>query len=184
MKNRRWARVAEPSCSAASIPFTGLFILFPVLLVSSFITGCASPGEPYERKPPVPQDVNDLTARRSGNDVLLSFTLPNEAVDHRPLSTPLTIEIYRDFAPPTAAGGALLPAPANPTLRITIPASVAGRYSDQGRVRYTDTLSAEDFAQHAGSVAVYTVRTLVSPEKIIGEFQRRGCRGLSRARGH
>ena len=39
------------------------------------------------------------------------------------------------------------------------------RYSDQGRVRYTDALSTEDFAQHAGNVAVYIVRTLASQKK-------------------
>jgi hypothetical protein len=39
------------------------------------------------------------------------------------------------------------------------------RYSDQGRVRYADALSAEDFAQHAGSVVIYIVRTLASPKK-------------------
>ena len=38
-------------------------------------------------------------------------------------------------------------------------------YSDQGRVRYTDALSGEDFAQYAGSVAVYVVRTSASPKK-------------------
>lgn len=42
------------------------------------------------------------------------------------------------------------------------------RYSDQGRVRYTDALSGEDFAQHAGSVAVYVVRTFASPKKSSG----------------
>jgi hypothetical protein len=42
---------------------------------------------------------------------------------------------------------------------------MADRYSDQGRVRYSDALSAEDFAQHAGSAAVYVVRTLASPKK-------------------
>jgi hypothetical protein len=136
-----------------------------MLLLSAFVSGCASPGEPYERKPPIPQAVNDLTATRSGNDVLLSFTLPDEAVDNRLLGTPLAIEIYRNFEPPPTATGGLSPAPANPTLRITIPASIANRYSDQGRVRYTDALSADDFSQHAGGVAVYIIRTLASPKK-------------------
>jgi hypothetical protein len=109
--------------------------------------------------------VNDLAATRSGNDVALSFTLPSEAMDHRPLGTPLTIEIYRDFEPSPSAGGKPLQPPANPTLWVTIPAPMVDSYSDQGRVRYTDALSGEDFAQHAGSVAVYAVRTSVSPKK-------------------
>ncbi len=165
MKNRKWARAAKASCSAASDPFPIFCTLFWVFLFSFLIAGCASPSEPYERRPPTPQAVNDLAATRSGNDVVLSFTLPNEAMDHRPLSTPLTIEIYRDFEPPPAAGRAPLHAPANPTLRITIPGSMTDRYSDQGRLRYTDALSAEDFARHVGTAAVYTVRTLVSPKK-------------------
>lgn len=165
MKNRKWARAGEASCSAASDPFPTFCTLYWVFLFSFFIAGCASPGEPYERRPPVPQPVNDLTATRSGNDVSLSFTLPNEAMDHRPISAPLTIEIYRDFEPPPGAGRAPSHAPANPTLRITIPGSMTDRYSDQGRVRYADALSPEDFAQHAGSAAVYVVRTLASPRK-------------------
>lgn len=168
MKNRRWARAAKAFCSAASVPFSASYTLYSVLLCSLFIAGCASPSEPYERKAPTPQAVNDLTATRSGNDVALSFTLPSEAMDHRPLATPLTIEIYRDFESPPTAGGRPLQAPANPTLRITIPASMVDRYSDQGRVRYTDALSGEDFAQHAGSVAVYVVRTFASPKKSSG----------------
>ena len=165
MKNRKWARAAKPSCSAASDLFPTPCILFSILLFSFFIAGCASPGEPYERRPPVPQPVNDLAATRSGNDVWLAFTLPNEAMDHRPLNAPLTIEIYRDFQPSPAAGSASVQAPANPTLRITVPPSMTDRYSDQGRVRYPDALSADDFGQHAGSVAVYIVRTLASPKK-------------------
>lgn len=165
MKNGKWARAAEVSCGAASVPFSGSCALASLLLCFLFIGGCASPGEPYERKAPVPQAVTDLAAARSGNDVALSFTLPSEAMDHRPLGTPLTIEIYRDFEPPPGAAGAPSQPPANPTLRITIPASMLDRYSDRGRVRYADALSGEDFAQHAGSVAVYVVRTFASPKK-------------------
>src|SRR5579864_2295060 len=165
MKNRKWARAAEVSCSAASVPLSASCALYSLLLCFLFIGGCASPSEPYERKAPTPQAVNDLAATRSGNDVALSFTLPSEAMDHRPLGTPLTIEIYRDFEASPGAAGKPLQAPANPTLRVTIPASMVDSYSDQGRVRYADALSGEDFAQHAGSVAVYVVRTLASPKK-------------------
>lgn len=165
MKNRKWACAAKASCSAASDPFAAFCIFFSVLLFSFLIAGCASPGEPYERKPPVPQAVNDLTATRAGNDVVLSFTLPNEAMDRRPISAPLAIEIYRDFEPSPAAGRASLQAPTNPTLRITIPGSMTDRYSDQGRVRYADALSPDDFARHPESAAVYIVRTFASPKK-------------------
>ena len=33
------------------------------------------------------------------------------------------------------------------------------QYIEQGRVRYADSLKAEDFAEHAESEAVYMVRT-------------------------
>lgn len=136
-----------------------------ILLFSSFVGGCASPGEPYERRAPIPQAVNDLTATRSGNDVVLAFALPTETADHRPLNNPLTIEIYRDFEPPSLSTAAPVQPAANFALRLTIPASMANRYTDQGRVRYSDALSAEDFSQHPGSVAVYVIRTFVSPKK-------------------
>src|SRR5277367_3665725 len=68
-----------------------LIVLFSV----SISTGCASPGEPLERKPPAPTAVTDLAAEQSGNDVLLTFTLPKETVDHRALDQAPVIEIYR-----------------------------------------------------------------------------------------
>lgn len=148
-----------------SIRFPSSRLLFLILLFSFFVAGCASPGEPYERKAPIPQAVNDLTATRSGNDVVLAFALPTETADHRPLNNPLTIEIYRDFEPPSPSTAAPVEPAAKSKLRLTIPASMADRYTDQGRVRYTDALSAQDFSQHSGNVAVYAIRTFVSPKK-------------------
>src|ERR1700728_895598 len=99
-------------------PQTGVFVsklramlrsrAFPVVafLFSSIAIGCAAPGEPYERKPPTPVAVTDLIAMQSGSDVLLTFTLPQEAVDNRPLTELPTIEIYRDFFTAPAAGEA------------------------------------------------------------------------------
>ena len=145
---------------------------FSLALVFAFAMlggGCGSPAEPIERKPPVPEAVSDLAATQSGNSVILTFDLPKEAVDRRPLDNPLTVEIYRDFE----AAGATAPtnsaakpsAPANPTLHATIPAAVIANYSDQDRVRYTDPLQPEDFTQHPDSIAVYEVRTRASAKK-------------------
>jgi hypothetical protein len=142
--------------------------IFAFLLVA----GCASPGQPVERKAPVPQAVADLAVEQSGNEAVLTFTLPNETADHRPLKQPPAIEIYRDFAPVPAAGG---PAPAtgephprvsaSPTLLVTIPPAMVARYTQQGHVRYADALQAGDFSAHPDSVAVYTVRTRASEKK-------------------
>lgn len=143
-------------------PRAGLLFFCLAMLVS----GCGSPGEPIERKPPVPQPVTDLAAEQAGNSVILTFELPKEAVDHRPLEHPLTVEIYRDFEPvpdTTTPNPAKPPAPAaHPALHATIPAAVVDNYTDQGRIRYADALQPADFTQHPDSVAVYTVRTRAS----------------------
>jgi hypothetical protein len=134
-------------------------------LLSSIAMGCAAPGEPYERKPPTPVAITDLTAVQSGSDVLLTFTLPQEAVDNRPLAELPTIEIYRDFFKPPAAGEPAPKVPARPTLLVTIPAAMEDHYAVQGHIRFTDSLQPQDFAQHRDSLAVYSVRTQISEKK-------------------
>ena len=165
MRNRKWTYTAGSSCSAESVPLRISHFLSSVIILSFIGVGCASPSEPYERKPLVPQAITDLAAARSGNNVVLSFTLPSQTADRRPLDNPVAIEIYRDFESPAAVSDATLSAPAKPTLLITIPASMVDRYSDQGHVRYTDSLHGGDFAQHAGAVALYIVRTRASEKK-------------------
>jgi hypothetical protein len=153
----------------ATPPIFGRFSFFEFLISSFalllFACGCASPGEPYERKPPVPAAITDLTAAQSGNDVILTFTLPGETPDHRPLKQAPAIEIYRDFelAPQAGAPGST-PA-ASPALLATIPSAMTERYTEKGRVHYSDALSPEDFGQHPDSMVVYTVRTRVSEKK-------------------
>jgi len=135
--------------------------IFVLLLVA----GCASPDQPIERKAPVPQAVADLAVEQSGNEVVLTFTLPNETVDHRPLEQPPAIEIYRDFEPAPATGESHRAMPTNPTLLVTIPSAMVGRYAQKGRVRYADSLEAGDFTRHPDSIAVYAVRTRASEKK-------------------
>jgi hypothetical protein len=135
----------------------GHFVLF--LSACALLGGCASPGEPIERKPPVPQAVGDLMAAQSGDSVVLTFTLPKETVDRRSLDHPPAIEIFRDFE---TAGGTAAP---HPTLHATIPAAVVDTYTQQDRVRYTEALQPEDFTQHSDGSVVYIVRTRVSAKK-------------------
>lgn len=170
MENRKWERAPNASLgkrsASSSIPRSLLstFCLpFSIFLLSIFLAGCASPGEPNERKPPVPRAVTDLSAEQSGNDVVLTFTLPEEAVDGRQLDQLPSIEIFRDFESPAAAGSRPIPA-ANPTLVLTIPAGMVDRYSKAGRVRVTDSLQASDF-EGRPDTAVYLVRTFVSPKR-------------------
>ncbi len=144
-----------------------LLILFSAFALVS--GGCASPGEPLERRPPVPTAVSDLAAHQSGNNVILTFTLPTETTQHLALARLPEIEIYRDFipvnpaAPPTAPSGKL-PA-ASPTLILTIPSAMVGQYAVQYHVRYEDALKPEDFAQNAELQAVYMVRTRASEKR-------------------
>src|SRR5579862_1927318 len=135
-------------------------------LFSIFILyGCAAPGEPIERKPPTPTPVADLTASQSGNDVILTFTLPRDSVEKREILKPISIDVYRNFEPVSPGNSPAAFAPASPTLLLTIPPAMVDRYTVQGRVRFVDLLRAEDFSA-AGREAVYLVRTFVSPKKL------------------
>ncbi len=142
--------------------------MFFILAAAVLLGGCASPGEPIERKPPVPLAVTDLAASQSGNSVVLTFTLPQQTVDGRPLDQSPDIEIYRDFEPAPAVVATTAhehPVPARPLLLVTIPSALVNRYADRGLVRYADTLKADDLAQHPDSLAVYMVRTRASTKK-------------------
>jgi hypothetical protein len=89
-------------------------------------------------------------------------------VQGHPLTQSPAIEIFRDFAPapssPTA-NVATPAAPAQPTLVVTIPSAMVDNYVTQGRVRYLDSLKAEDFTQHPDSIAIYIVRTRASVKR-------------------
>lgn len=138
-------------------------ILIPLIII--LMAGCASPGEPIERKPPVPEPVKDLAAAQAGNDVILTFTLPTEAIDHRQLQQTPTVEIYREFSAATAPGAPALSVRPNAAPAVTIPPSVVDQYTNHGIVRYPDPLTSEDFAQHPDTAIEYTVRTLASGKK-------------------
>lgn len=126
--------------------------------------GCASPGEPVERKPPVPTAIQDLSAEQLGNTVVLTFTLPQETIDRRPLKQTPAIEIYRSFS----EGNAAVPSPAkasSPSLLVTIPSALVSHYVERGGIRYSDSLKPEDFAAQPNEVASYIVRTRASQKK-------------------
>jgi hypothetical protein len=138
-------------------------LYFPLSIF--LVVSCASPGEPVERKPPTPTTITDLSAAQMGNDVTLTFTLPRDSVEKRQLQQPPTIQLYRDFQAPPAAGSSTAAA-AKPTLLLTIPPAMVDRYSVQGRVQFVDSLVKDDFAPADGREANYSIRTFVSPKKI------------------
>ncbi|MGD1212052.1 MAG: hypothetical protein ABR973_11920 [Candidatus Acidiferrales bacterium] len=174
MENRKWKGAHNARCGKVSA-FAPIFhFLFSIFLLPVFLAGCASPGQPIERKAPVPQAVADLAVEQSGNQVVLTFTLPKETVDQRPLKEPPAIEIYRDFEPATAEPHPAVPA--SPTLLVTIPFGMVAHYAQQGRVRYADSLDAADFTAHPDSIAVYAVRTRASEKKDSAESNAAGVR--------
>jgi hypothetical protein len=165
MENRKWRGVPGAPGDRVSTAFPVFYFLFCGVFVSAALGGCAAPGEPYERKPPTPAAITDLAVAQAGNDVVLTFTLPQQTADRRPLQRLPEIEIYRDFGKPPEAGQTSPAAPASPTLLATIPVAMENRYTEQGHIHYADSLRAEDFTAHPDSVTIYIVRTEVSEKK-------------------
>jgi hypothetical protein len=162
--------------------FPAFHFLFSICLIPLLAAGCASPGEPLERKALTPSAIADLAAAQRGNSVVLTFTMPRESTDHRPLKDPPSIEIYRAFVSVQAAVasvgvGSRVSAPTSqPALLVTIPSAMVNHYSDGRVVHYTDLLKADDFAQHSGMIAQYFVRTHTSPKKVSADSNPIGLR--------
>jgi hypothetical protein len=138
------------------------------IFASSLLLGCGAPGEPTERKAPVPVAVTDLAASQQGDDVVLTFTLPKESIEHKPLKQIPAVEIYRFFELPSAsANAAAPPVVLDPsTLLVTIPPEMVQHFALRSLFRYVDTLIAENFSQNPGRDVVYLVRTRTSSKKI------------------
>ena len=143
----------------ACVPPGVFHLVMAVSLLSPILGGCASPGEPVERKPPVAEEVSDLRAEQTANQVVLTFTLPNQTVDRRPLTHQLAIEIYRGIGAPGADSEAHM------TLLATVPSAEVNQYATERRVLYVDSLSPQDFAQTDVAGASYSIRTRASVEK-------------------
>jgi hypothetical protein len=151
--------------SETRAPLFLAFILSLSLLGSSvWLAGCAAPGEPIERKPQVPTPITDLAAQQQGNDVILTFTMPKDTVDHRALKQPPAIEVYRAFEPVAATPSSS--ASAEPwSLVLTIPSAMVGHYSQKDRVRVAISLGASDLGPHVGWITSYSVRTRASVKR-------------------
>jgi hypothetical protein len=132
--------------------------LGPVFAAVLFLAGCAAPGQPKPPAPVVPRPVADLAARQTGPGVTLSFTLPDQAADGEPLSSPPSIEIFRGFVP----SGATTPEPRAAAQVYLLPGAVVETYLTGGKVRFVDPLAPEELARHAGQQAFYFVRAFVS----------------------
>jgi hypothetical protein len=145
------------------------FYLLIFISALSLHIGCGAPGEPAERKSPIPVAITDLAGSQQGNDVVLTFTLPKESIEHKPLKQLPAIEIYRSFETiPMSANSApqVQVEPPGSAPLVTIPPEMVTHFLDRNQFRYVDALTAEDFSQNPSKDAVYVVRTRTSPKKI------------------
>lgn len=146
--------------------------LFSVFCFGTLL-GCAVPGEPQPRRPIVPAAVTDLAAHQLGDAVVLTFTLPKNTVERRPLAEPPAVEIYRSLLPGGAeTGTARVPS----RLVYTIPSALVETYVTDGRVRFEDPLKPEELAQSAGREVVYMVRTRASKRRASADSTAVGVR--------
>src|SRR5580704_2799150 len=157
----------EPRWSPTLKSRTAIFHFLISIFAVALLIGCGAPGEPVERKAPIPTAVTDLAATQQGDNVILTFTLPKESVERRELKQPPAIEIFRDFQP-LAAGStpSSVSAAVAPTLRLTIPSAMVDQFDTRRQIRYEDSLKPEDFTLHPDTQAVYIVRTRTSPKKV------------------
>lgn len=112
--------------------------------------------------------ISDLAAEQSGNDVVLTCTVPSETVEHNSLGQAPAFEIYRSIRPVPAgsATSSASSASAAPTLLATIPSAMVSTYTTGARFRYVDALTAGDFAPGGQqSVATYVLRTRAAADK-------------------
>lgn len=153
-----------PSERRASTIF---YFLLP-LFVLSFLAGCGAPGEPSERKAPIPVAITDLAVSQQGNDIVLTFTLPKESIEHKPLKQIPAVEIYRSFEPTSGFPNSVSPSVAlgQAALLVTIPSEMVQHFTSHNQFRYVDAFIAENFSQNSGKDAVYDVHTRTSSKKV------------------
>jgi hypothetical protein len=85
MEHEKGELASSPASETRALSVFRLVLSFSLLGSIVWLVSCAAPGEPIERKPQVPTAITDLAAQQQGNDVILTFTLPKDTVDHRPL---------------------------------------------------------------------------------------------------
>jgi hypothetical protein len=163
--------IRPPHQRRAQIKILGA--IFPFLFSIFLLAGCASPGEPVERRAPIPAAITDLSAQQYGNSAVLTFTMPRDTIERRLLKRAPEVEIYRGFSsiappapttPPSTPPASVAP-PLDLSPVVTIPSALVGHYERGGAVRYTDAWAPEALKQHAGEFAIYMVRTSESPKK-------------------
>jgi hypothetical protein len=141
---RRW--------SAAS----GCFLAAVLLSV----VACGAPGEPTPPAPPIPAAVTDLSARQRGDNVQLTFSLPQKSTTGDRLAETPAIEVLRGS---TKDDGT----PDAKTFRIveTIPGELVAKDPKEDHIEVADPVSPEETRAHPGMSVAYELRTRVSKKR-------------------
>jgi hypothetical protein len=147
--------------AASAVPAAFYYVVS--ILSLGVLASCGAPGEPSVRRAPVPEAVTDLAVEQVGDDLILTFTLPQHSAFHAPLSKTPELDIYLDFAPATPSSA---PPPPPRDLLTAIPPQLVDRYLRGAQVRFVDTFKPEELAQHASQQAVFAVRSRVSGRKL------------------
>jgi hypothetical protein len=86
--------------------------LLPALLLVSIVVGCGAPAAPLPPTLNLPQPVRDLAAKRAGNTVHLTFSVPQKTTDKLPVRGLMTAQLCRsvDASPCQSAGTLVVPA--------------------------------------------------------------------------
>ncbi len=150
-------KAARPIAPSHTSPY---FLLFASLLGLCAAAGCGAPGEPMPPSPPIPTAITDLTVQQAGDAVLLTFTMPKKSVRGERLKEVPALEVLRGSQ---KADGT----PDAKSFRVvdTVPGSLLGNYTQQGKVEFPDPIPADEIRKHASDSFVYRVRTRVSDKK-------------------
>jgi hypothetical protein len=88
--------------------------LAAIALLAASLSGCASPGPARPPSLYLPQVVADLTAARTGNDIVFHWTTPEKTTDALKIKPPMTAEICRELPARPVACASIAHLPVRP----------------------------------------------------------------------
>ena len=138
-----------------------LFLALPAIF---FCAACGAPGEPTPPSPPIPTAITDLSARQSGDGVLLTLTLPTRTVTNERLEEPPAVEIFRGVLKTDGK-------PDNKSFRLvyTLPGSLLDTYTNEKHFQFKDPIAPEETRAHPGATLAYRVRTRAAKQRDSGD---------------
>jgi hypothetical protein len=138
-------------------PIRSSSIFYFLISIFACASGCGAPGEPVPPSPPVPQAIGDLTAKQSGDGVLLTFTMPTKSTLAERLPQTPAFEVLRGSLRTDGT-----PDPKSFRVVDTVPGALVSRYTQSGRVQFVDPVPPNDPLRKSGQAFIYRVRTLIS----------------------